>query len=208
MQGQGASDYTGRALDKDCAQPLPPPNKRGTAVDKVPAFTSGKGKAVNAAMDINAMCGDISYLQLSEITTEHPETKFLPLKDQSLDIISNVHKRQLAIQISQPIKIKPHFVNSKGGWKIIIMQCLQFAVRYWVHICIRSDAINSAHFTHFTLLFSEGNKVQQILLKMAVARRAGETLPLSASLFNYRVGKVCFFFSFQLLRAKIQPIIY
>lgn len=51
-------------------------------------------------MDINAMCGDISYLQLSEITTEHPETKFLPLKDQSLDIISNVHKRQLAIQIS------------------------------------------------------------------------------------------------------------
>lgn len=37
---------------------------------------------------------------------------------------------------------------------------------------------------------------------MAVARRAGETLLLSASLFNYRGGKVCFFLQFPIVKSK------
>ena len=37
---------------------------------------------------------------------------------------------------------------------------------------------------------------------MAVTRRAGEAFPLYASLFNYRVGKVCFFLQFPIVKSK------
>lgn len=66
---------------------LQPSNKAGAVIDKVSAFTSGNGNAIDAAMDVSIKCDSIFYLKLSEITTQQLERKFLPFNDQSTVIV-------------------------------------------------------------------------------------------------------------------------